>query len=98
MKLRHDILSILPVLISGFVLAWCGFYLLFGASNIFSLRTLKVQETELSQHLDAVQTQRIALEGKVVRMRPASIDWDLVEEQAQAQLGPTQPNTKSLNM
>jgi cell division protein FtsB len=98
MKLRHDILSALPVLISAFVIAWCGFYLLFGANSIFSLRALKVQEAQLSSHLETVHTQRADIEDRVVRLRPDSLDWDLVEEEAQSLLGPQGDHTKSLNM
>ena len=102
MKFRNDILSALPVLISAFVIAWCGFYLLFGANSIFNLRALKVQEAELQAHLDAVHTQRADIDDRVVRMRPDSLDWDLVEQQARAQLGSQlgkpDPSVKSLNM
>ncbi|MCB1537901.1 MAG: septum formation initiator family protein [Rhodospirillales bacterium] len=87
MKFRNDVLSILPVLVSAFVIAWCGFYLLFGANSIFNLRALKVQEAELQTHLNAVHAQRADIEDRVVRMRPGSLDWDLVEQEARAQLG-----------
>ncbi len=102
MKFRNDILSALPVLISAFVIMWCGFYLLFGANSIFSLRALKVQEAQLQTHLTAVHTQRADIEDRVVRMRPDTLDWDLVEQQARTQLGtqlgkPT-AEVKSLNM
>ena len=98
MKLRHDILSALPVIISAFVCTWCGFYLLFGTNSIFSMRSLEVQEAQLSSHLDAVHTQRAGIEDRVVRMRPNSLDWDLVEQEAQSLLGPQGHDTKSLNM
>jgi hypothetical protein len=45
-----------------------------------------------------VHTERAGIEDRVVRMRPDSIDWDLVEQEAQTQLGPQGKNTKSLNM
>lgn len=98
MKFRHDVLSVLPILISGFVVTWCGFYLLFGSSSIFSLRSLKIQEAQLSMHLNDIHTQRAEIEDRVMRMRPASIDWDLVEQQAQTTLGTEGLDTKSLNM
>ncbi len=98
MKFRHDILSALPVIISAFVCAWCGFYLLFGTNSIFSMRALEVQEAQLTSHLNAVHKQRADIEDRVVRMRPNSLDWDLVEQQAQSQLGPRGEDVKSLKM
>lgn len=98
MKFRHSIFSALPVLISAFAIAWCGFYLLFGTNSIFSLRALEVQEAQLQTHLAAVHTERADIEDRVVRMRPNSLDWDLVEQEAQAQLGAGGPAVKSLNM
>ncbi len=97
-KFRHDILRFLPLIISGIVLAWCGFYLLFGASSIFTLRTLKVQQATLSQAAEKLVADRKVIEDRVVRMRPDSLDWDLVEQQAQIKLAPPKTNTKSLKM
>jgi len=98
MKLRHGIFSALPAVIAAFVIAWCGFYLLFGTSSIFSMRALEIQEAQLASHLTSISTQRSEVEDKVTRMRPASIDWDLVEQEAAAKLGPQGKDTKSLNM
>lgn len=97
MKFRNDILSAFPAVLSAFVIAWCGFYLLFGSTSIFSLRALEIQEAQLSSHLNTVTAQREDVEDRVTRMRPSSLDWDLVEQEAQAKLGPRQ-DTKSLNM
>lgn len=98
MKFRNDILSVFPAVLSAFVIAWCGFYLLFGTSSIFSMRALEIQEAQLSNHLTKVTAQRAEIEDRVTRMRPASLDWDLVEQEAQAKLGPQGADVKSLNM
>ncbi len=97
MRFRHDILRALPVIISGVIVAWCGFYLLFGTSSIFVLRTLKVQEAQLQNTHDTLLAQRSDIEDRVVRLRPNSIDWDLVEQEALSKLGPSAA-TKSLKM
>ena len=97
MKFRHDILRALPAILSGLVVVWCGFYLLFGSSNIFVLRTLKGEEAQLTGTLDTLVAQRSDIEDRVVRMRPNSLDWDLVEQQSQLKLGPPVA-TKSLKM
>lgn len=98
MKFRHGLFSAFPLILSGFVIAWCGFYLLFGSNSIFALRALEVQEAQLNTHLQAIHTERTGLEDRVVRMRPNSLDWDLVEQEARAQLGTSTDDTKSLNM
>ncbi|MBU6235659.1 MAG: hypothetical protein KGQ41_07420 [Alphaproteobacteria bacterium] len=97
MRFRHDFLRALPVLICGVIIAWCSFYLLFGTSSIFVLRTLKVQEAQLEQTHDTLVADRTQVEDRVVRMRPNSLDWDLVEEQALLQLGAS-PEAKALKM
>ena len=98
MKFRRGILGVVPVVVAGFIVAWCGFYLLFGASSIFTLRTLKVQEAELQTHLETLHKQRAEIEDRVVRLRPDSLDWDLVDQEAQLKLGPSSTATKSLKM
>lgn len=98
MKFRHDILRIAPLVIFGFVTAWCGFYLLFGSSNVFTLRALDVQQAQLEDHLGDLKSKRADVEDRVTRMRPATLDWDLVEQEAHVKLGPSPKETKSLNM
>jgi cell division protein FtsB len=98
MKFRYSILKSLPIILSGLVVAWCSFYLLFGASSIFSLRVLKVQQASLEQTAAKLVTKRETLEDRVKRMRPGSIDWDLVEQEAQTKLGAPMDQTKSLKM
>jgi cell division protein FtsB len=97
-KFRYDILKSLPVIISSVLIAWCGFYLLFGASSIFTLRLLKVQEAKLEKTANNLALQRKDVESRVVRMRPDTLDWDLVEEQAHVKLGTSPLITKSLKM
>lgn len=98
MKLRHGLFSALPGIIAGFVILWCGFYLLFGASSVFSMRALEIQEAQLAGHLETISARRKDVEDRVVRMRPSSLDWDLVEQEAAAKLGPQGESVKSLNM
>lgn len=98
MKFRNALFSAIPVILSAFVIAWCGFYLLFGSNSIFSLRALEVQEAQLDTHLKTVHAERSTLEDRVVRMRPDTLDWDLVEQEAQTKLGSLAPDQKSLKM
>lgn len=97
MRFRHDILRALPLIISGAVIAWCGFYLLFGASSVFVLRALKIQDAQLASSYDTLHKERAKVEDRVVRLRPDTLDWDMVEQQALEKLGPA-PATQSLKM
>ena len=99
MKFRADIIRLFPVILSAFVIAWCGFYLLLGSSSVFVMRALKVQEADLQGHLTQLEGQRTQLEDKVTRLRPDSLDWDLVEQEALLKLGtPAKPDAKALPM
>ena len=97
MRFRHDILRALPVIICGVIITWCSFYLLFGSSSIFVLRTLKVQEAQLQDTHGTLLAERTDIEDRVIRMRPDSLDWDLVEQEALLKLGPPKATT-SLKM
>ena len=98
MKFRHDILKGLPLILMGAFLAWCGYYLVFGTNSVFALKTMKIQEAQMSQNLNDIRTQRETVEAKVTRLRPGSLDWDMVEEQAAISLGEMPKDKKALNM
>lgn len=98
MRFRRGALRFLPLVISSVVVVWCGFYLLFGTSSIFTLRALTVQQAGLEQTAATLTARRQEVEDRVVRMRPDSLDWDLVEQQARVKLGPPAETTSSLRM
>lgn len=88
----------MPLMIMGVFCVWCAYNLFFGAGNVFTLQRMQLEEAELSQHLSQVRSQREALEAKVVRVRPDSIDWDMIDEQAIKMLGELPASGKALNM
>jgi|SRR4051812_25288771 len=98
MKLRRDMFKIIPIGMMGLFLMWSGYYLVFGTNNIFALKTMKIQQAQLQANLDDVKGQRVAMESKVTRLRPGSLDWDMVEEQAIQSLGEMPKDAKSVKM
>jgi cell division protein FtsB len=98
MKFRHDALKAIPFILMGAVLLWSGYNLVFGGNGVFALSGMVVQEERLQAHLDELRTRREAVESRVVRLRPDSLDWDLVEEQAILNLGALPEDAKALRM
>jgi len=91
-------LKMLPIVMMGLFLGWCGYYLVFGTGSVFALKTMKIQEQQLQAHLDEMRTKREGMEAKVTRLRPGSLDWDMVEEQAIISLGEMPKDTKAVKM
>ena len=101
MKLRSNLIRVLPLMMMGAFLLWSGYYLIFGTNSFFSLQAMKIQGQHLTAHLEDVRTERETLEDRVVRLRPDTLDWDMVEERALLTLGTqTSPaqDTQSKNM
>ncbi|MBI1212244.1 MAG: septum formation initiator family protein [Alphaproteobacteria bacterium] len=72
--------------------AYFGYYLVYGSHGLISLARVH-HEIELKQaELDRIHTQREALEHRVSLLRPESVDPDMLEEQARARLGLTEPD------
>lgn len=67
--------------------AYCLYHLVFGMGGISKYYELKSERIALEQQLDTVKMERAALEDKVVRMRPGSLDLDLLDEQAYKMIG-----------
>jgi len=79
---------LLPVAAAAF-LAYFGYHAFSGAFGIWSMDRLKQQGAELAAQLADLKRQRTALETKVARMRPDSLDADLVDSSARSALNLT---------
>ena len=69
--------------------AWQGFY---GNRSFHYRDTLGRQSAQLEADLAAVVAQRVAREEQVQRLRPESVDADLVDEMARRDLNMAAPN------
>jgi len=69
-----------------------GYFAIYGNHGLVNWIRLN-HEIELKQaDLDRVQAERLALEHRVRMLRPESVDPDLLEEQARARLGLSEPD------
>jgi cell division protein FtsB len=67
---------------------------MFGQRSYLELTSLNEQIAQASLQNHELQEQRLALESRVVRLRPGSIDPDLLEERARYMLGYARPDEK----
>lgn len=79
----------------GTLALWCmglsalyfSFYLLLGANSIFVLSDMRHELASAQTRMDQTKVERIALEDKVMRLRPETLDWDMAETEAVKVLG-----------
>jgi cell division protein FtsB len=75
----------MPLATAAF-LGYFGYHAFNGAFGIWSMETMKEQAADLSAQLANLREQRKTLETRVARMRPDSLDADLVDSSARAAL------------
>ncbi len=76
------------VAIIGFCLCfYFTYHVLFGERSLVRLVMLETGTSRLEADYQDLHEQRLALENKVIRMRPDSLDRDLAEEQVRHMLG-----------
>ncbi len=81
---------ILPGL-SAALLAYFVLHALSGAYGLIAKEQLKSEAEELDRQLTAVRNKRLALERRVVLLRPESLDPDMIDERARDSLNLAQP-------
>ena len=80
-----------PLVVMALVL-YFGYFAIYGKHGLMSWIQLK-HEIELAEgDLARIEAERTALEHRVKLLRPESVDPDLLEEQARARLGLTEPD------
>jgi cell division protein FtsB len=75
----------MPLVTAAF-LGYFGYHAFTGAFGIWSMDRLTQETGQLSTQLADLRAQREALEAKVARMRPESLDADLVDSSARTAL------------
>ena len=87
LKLRRILwASILPV-ISLALIVYFGFYSIYGEHGLLQLVTLKSELAVAQAQRGEIRAEREKLARRVVRMRPDSLDPDLLDEEARSSLG-----------
>jgi len=85
---RHNILTIIGLCLTIYF-AW---HIVAGERSIFRLVTVNHLVEKVATDYDLEQAKRVQLEAKVVKLRPGSIDPDLLEERARVVLGYARPD------
>jgi cell division protein FtsB len=80
-----------PLVVVALVL-YFGYFALYGNHGLVNWIRLQNEIDAKQSELDQVRTERTALEHRVRLLRPESVDPDLLEEQARARLGLSEPD------
>lgn len=79
-------------LVVGALVVYFGYFAIYGNHGLVNWIRLN-HEIELKEaDLARVKSERMALEHRVRLLRPESVDPDLLEEQARARLGLSEPD------
>ena len=82
---------ILPALTIA-ILGYFSFHALSGEYGLIARARLETKAVSLQAELDDLKTRRIALERRVVLLRPESLDPDMIDERARASLNMVHPD------
>ena len=86
--IRHN----LPTIIGFCLFIYFTYHIGFGERSLLRLMSLERQKAAVSLQYDKLHEERLVLESRVIRLRPGSIDPDLLEERARHVLGYTLPD------
>jgi cell division protein FtsB len=71
--------------------AYFGYHAVNGSRGLLAWQQVTVDLAASQQELDALRATREALEGRAARLRPGSLDPDLIDELARKELSFAQP-------
>lgn len=78
-------------LIVGALVLYFGYFAIYGNHGLVNWIRLQHEIALQQGELDRIRSERAALEHRVRLLRPESVDPDLLEEQARARLGLSEP-------
>lgn len=80
-----------PLLVMALVV-YFSYFAVFGNHGLLRWSKLDAAVDAKQAEFDKLRSERIALQRRVSLMRPESVDPDMLEEQARARLGLTEPD------
>src|SRR5579862_8441918 len=92
LRRSRSLTALLMPLVLTCLVAYFGYSAFVGALGIWSMDKLKAETADLSGQLADLKQQHAALDTAVARMRPQSLDADLVDSSARQQLGLMRPD------
>lgn len=78
--------SLLVTIILSLLLCYFAFSALTGEQGLANWTSLQKKEKELSLVLEAIQAEKLAVEARIKRLSPETLDLDYVEELARKKL------------
>lgn len=93
-KQGKSISQFLASLLSFGLFFYFAYHLAHGDRGYFALKGVEDKLVYTRQKLEDKKTERIALENRVRRMRPASLDLDMLDERARVVLGFVKPEER----
>lgn len=87
-RARHLVLPLLGCL----VIVYFGYHAVQGDRGLLAWLSKSKEAEELRAEVEALKAERAALENRVARMRPESLDLDLLDERARAVLNLSAPD------
>lgn len=85
---RQNILTIIGLCLT----VYFAYHIGMGERSMFRLMSLERTIVKVSAEYDKTHAKREQLEARVIKLRPGSIDPDLLEERARAVLGYARPD------
>ena len=86
--IRQNMLSIIAIVL----FCYFSFHILMGERSYLKLVQTQSKIEMLNAEYQEIKSARVSLEERVVRMRPGSVDMDLLEERARKVLGYVREN------
>lgn len=86
MDIRRFFLRYWPIILGVSIFVYFGYHGFSGERGIFSYRSIQTHLDEKEFELLELRSQRNAIEKKVKRLNPHSVDLDFLEEQAMREL------------
>lgn len=86
-ELKRRVPKVLGPLMASLLMAYFAYHAVEGDRGLRAWQRLDVEITDAGSVLAEVAAERRALEGKVARLNPNSLDTDLLEERARLVLG-----------
>ena len=91
-EVRRRATQLIVPAIGACLVMYFAYYTVDGGRGLKAMRRLQGDSAVAEARLDLLQTERQGLEKQVSRLRPESIDPDLLEERARVVLNFSKPN------
>ena len=78
------------------LIGYFGYHGIHGERGLRAHRSFEAEIASLNAELQRLETKRTALDARVARFEPASVDRDLLDQEARNSLGWLHPNDRIL--